>query len=541
MGSSGKRRSSRRSASKAVIPATVEKDPENIPATSPNRDGSIYSFFGSKLARPALIGNPDQSVKKLLETNNTRLHFVSSVQPLMEWAAGAQLKDGGVAPQWIGRAPRKPMTAARVHLEDLREIMLAKAPSLRLMPRREQLRVVLEMAVANGEPATYSDLSKERQDEYVHLAAVDQRRYDKASADYERTNPGWKAFQIRSHKSGATHGRPKQPPAPLNAQHIFQRHWLQTKGLAAQATKELTEAALKEWKDMECEQRQLYESEAADAEQKYEAAMVEWKRQCDERRSHRRALKTRSSKDAHRSSPATDAQSVSDSESSGDEVAAERWGAHTHTAKPLSTEACEASLPADTAVGGFRATATQGSEDRSEGQAMDPQGSNIDGSTGRATRSGRAPPGRPPSGHRSAVKQTSKDANKTESPSQKQPTPKAAAAPPLPLSKASNNQEAIQNAVKRTERFMQKQKSKRPAAFPTDPIALIGAAISDTFLNENNKRQVFSGKVTKFEFARITGQGLTPLWEVVFEDGDCGEKEWHELKDTLVTWPPPSM
>lgn len=30
-------------------------------------------------------------------------------------------------------------------------------------------------------------------------------------------------------------------------------------------------------------------------------------------------------------------------------------------------------------------------------------------------------------------------------------------------------------------------------------------------------------------------------WEVTYTDGDCGEKEWHELKDTLAKWPPAGL
>lgn len=82
--SATQRRRSRRSASKAVIPSTVEPAPDNNPYKPPlDQTDNAFSFFGGTLARPALVGNPDQSVQKLLKDNTARMHFVSSVQPLM--------------------------------------------------------------------------------------------------------------------------------------------------------------------------------------------------------------------------------------------------------------------------------------------------------------------------------------------------------------------------------------------------------------------------------------------------------------------------
>lgn len=50
----------------------------------------------------------------------------------------------------------------------------------------------------------------------------------------------------------------------------------------------------------------------------------------------------------------------------------------------------------------------------------------------------------------------------------------------------------------------------RPGAFPQRPNELLGAAVSNTFTTETGD-VVFGGRVTEFLFARITGQGLTPL------------------------------
>lgn len=43
------------------------------------------------------------------------------------------MKHGGVAPKWIGKAPRKPLTPERLYLEDRREALLQMDPSLRLL------------------------------------------------------------------------------------------------------------------------------------------------------------------------------------------------------------------------------------------------------------------------------------------------------------------------------------------------------------------------------------------------------------------------
>lgn len=538
MGKLAKRRRSRGSLSKVVIPSTVEKAPENE-----TNAHNMLSFFGSKLARPALVGNPDQSVQKFLKNKTTRMHFVSSVQPLMEWAAGAPLKHGGVAPQWVGKAPHKPMTSARAYQEDLRENLLNQDPSLRLLTDREQLKVGVEKATASGEPASFSDLSEDRQSEYAALAAVDQKRYTAEVVEYEKVNPGWQAFEARSRKGGLKQRPRKRPQAPPDAQHVFLNRWLQTKGAIAPDSEKLKEAAHTEWASMKAAQQQLFETVAAEARQQYEAALAEWTKQCDERRAKRRALQPKAVTKAEQAE--SDSQSVSDSES-GDEVAAARWGLeHCETRLPL-TEVKEVLSPAGRCTRASRTAAAQGAEEVAEGSArQEDTKRNSPGSDSKAAKAptgGRGPSGRAAAARKPAVKRSNTDAEENDENDRKRAKAAAAVSVPLsPLPKAGTKQEAMQNALKRTERLMQVHKSDRPPAFPTDPAELVGESISDTFLNENNKRQVFSGKITKFEFARITDQGLTPLWEVTFEDGDCGEKEWHELKDTLCTWPPPGL
>jgi hypothetical protein len=50
----------------------------------------------------------------------------------------------------------------------------------------------------------------------------------------------------------------------------------------------------------------------------------------------------------------------------------------------------------------------------------------------------------------------------------------------------------------------------RAGAFPPDPAKLVGAKVSNTFDTEDGP-VVFGGRVTEYLFARITGQGMTPL------------------------------
>ena len=50
----------------------------------------------------------------------------------------------------------------------------------------------------------------------------------------------------------------------------------------------------------------------------------------------------------------------------------------------------------------------------------------------------------------------------------------------------------------------------RAGAFPLDPTKLVGAKVSNTFDTEDGP-VVFGGRVTEYLFARITGQGMTPL------------------------------
>lgn len=50
----------------------------------------------------------------------------------------------------------------------------------------------------------------------------------------------------------------------------------------------------------------------------------------------------------------------------------------------------------------------------------------------------------------------------------------------------------------------------RAGAFPRNPAKLVGAKVSNTFDTEGGP-VVFGGRVTEYLFARITGQGMTPL------------------------------
>lgn len=50
----------------------------------------------------------------------------------------------------------------------------------------------------------------------------------------------------------------------------------------------------------------------------------------------------------------------------------------------------------------------------------------------------------------------------------------------------------------------------RPGAFSGKPAKLVGARVENTFATEGSP-VVFGGRVTEFLFARITGQGVTPL------------------------------
>lgn len=50
----------------------------------------------------------------------------------------------------------------------------------------------------------------------------------------------------------------------------------------------------------------------------------------------------------------------------------------------------------------------------------------------------------------------------------------------------------------------------RPGAFPQRPAKLVGAPVANTFATDGGE-VVFAGRVTEYLFARITGQGVTPL------------------------------
>jgi hypothetical protein len=50
----------------------------------------------------------------------------------------------------------------------------------------------------------------------------------------------------------------------------------------------------------------------------------------------------------------------------------------------------------------------------------------------------------------------------------------------------------------------------RPGSFPREPARLVGEEISNMFDMEGGP-VIMGGRVTEFLFARITGQGMTPL------------------------------
>lgn len=52
---------------------------------------------------------------------------------IAEWAVTAPAKAGGVAPQWTGKPPHKPLTPERCFLEDRRATLLREKPDLKLL------------------------------------------------------------------------------------------------------------------------------------------------------------------------------------------------------------------------------------------------------------------------------------------------------------------------------------------------------------------------------------------------------------------------
>jgi hypothetical protein len=50
----------------------------------------------------------------------------------------------------------------------------------------------------------------------------------------------------------------------------------------------------------------------------------------------------------------------------------------------------------------------------------------------------------------------------------------------------------------------------RPGAFPHNPAKLVGVKVANSFETEQGPI-VFGGRITEYLFARITGQGMTPL------------------------------
>ena len=82
----GRRRSSPRlfrdQSAGVVVPSTDVK--ANAPLQQcAVKNNQTDSFWGSQLPRPAFLGHADKSAKDIMKENRTRVHYTSSVQPLM--------------------------------------------------------------------------------------------------------------------------------------------------------------------------------------------------------------------------------------------------------------------------------------------------------------------------------------------------------------------------------------------------------------------------------------------------------------------------
>lgn len=87
MAAAGRRRSSRRlfrdQSAGVVVPSTDEKTNAPLEEQRIVKNNQTDSFWGSQLPRPAFLGHADKSAKDIMKENRTRVHYTSSVQPLM--------------------------------------------------------------------------------------------------------------------------------------------------------------------------------------------------------------------------------------------------------------------------------------------------------------------------------------------------------------------------------------------------------------------------------------------------------------------------
>lgn len=97
MALAGRRRSSRRlfrdQSAGVVVPSTDEKT--NGPLQQHIvKNNQTDSFWGSQLPRPVFLGHADKSAKDIMKENRARVHYTSSVQPLMGVILSSMLFSG---------------------------------------------------------------------------------------------------------------------------------------------------------------------------------------------------------------------------------------------------------------------------------------------------------------------------------------------------------------------------------------------------------------------------------------------------------------
>lgn len=78
-------------------------------------------------------GSECSSRPKTLSFTDLTAEQACTIFCIAEWAVSNSPKDGGVAPQWAGKPPRKALTPQRAFLEDRRASLLADNPDLRLL------------------------------------------------------------------------------------------------------------------------------------------------------------------------------------------------------------------------------------------------------------------------------------------------------------------------------------------------------------------------------------------------------------------------
>jgi len=314
------------------------------------------------------------------------------------------------------------------------------------------------------------------------------------------------------------------------------------------------DAAWKAWNQLDDEDRAPLLAQAAAAERAYEETLAEWERLRKQRQAERGASAARTSNAnktlrVAKTEPAAsgsgfDFASESDSGSeSEDEVANARWAKKQSAVPPAAprtptgraTRSTTGSVPvSDPKASEPKASNEAGNRCTTRGARRDSAGAPGKAAAASKPSSAKASAPRTPGGKRSTAEVAPEARKRLRSAS---PAPPSALQQPPSWPRAATEPEANANAQHRAVLHMQTHPSKRDAAFPRHPEKLVGAKIQEYFADEQSKPKLYRGTVTKFEYERITGQGLTPLWEVRYDDGDCSEKEWHELKDTLSKWP----